>query len=638
MSNFLSAGVRFNEIDLTNIIPSVSTTDGAFVSQANWGPIDEVVLLTSEDDLRKQFGKPDSSNYENWFTAANFLSYSNKLWFARVADSTNANTSLLATNATISNTSGVLVKNDTVYDDSFSDGSLKSTYGAGEFIAKYAGSLGNTLKVSVCASANAFSKTLTGTLSVTAGTKIVTGSGTDFVAQTVVGDFLTINGEQIKVASIANTTSLTLSSNHIAGASSNVAVQQWEFYNSVSGAPTTSVYAEALGGSNDEMHVVVIDEDGLFTGTKNSVLEVFDRVSKASDAKLDDGTTNYYKDVVNSNSKYIRWAGHSNNIANVGNTASGTSFGTYLVPVTSSFVGGNNGTTANNASVINGYDLFKNSEDVDISIVLTGNYSLAVLTYVISNIVEYRKDCVVVLSPPKSVVVNNKDSAATDIVNFRNTLPSSSYAIMDSGWKKQYDKYSDVVRTVPLNGDIGGVIANSDLIANPWFSPAGYNRGNVKNVIALTFNPNKADRDTLYKNGVNPVTSEKGDGVTLQGDKTLLSKPSAFDRINVRRLFIVLRKSISKASKYMLFEFNDVFTRTQFKNMVEPYLRDIQGKRGIFEFRVVCDTSNNTPEVIDTNQFVADIYIKPARSINFITINAIATRTGVEFTEIVGKF
>ena len=238
---------------------------------------------------------------------------------------------------------------------------------------------------------------------------------------------------------------------------------------------------------------------------------------------------------------------------------------------------------------------------------------------------------VVFISPPDTSVINNAGSEATSIVTFRDTLTSSSYAVLDSGWKYQYDRYNDVYRWVPLNGDTAGTTVRTDFVADPWFSPAGFNRGQIKNVVKLAYSPSKTDRDTLYKKGVNPVVSFPGNGTVLFGDKTLLAKPSAFDRINVRRLFIVLEKSIATAAKYQLFEFNDGFTRAQFKNLVEPFLRDVQGRRGITDFKVVCDESNNTGEVIDGNEFVADIFIKPARAINFIQLNFVATRTGISF-------
>ena len=285
-----------------------------------------------------------------------------------------------------------------------------------------------------------------------------------------------------------------------------------------------------------------------------------------------------------------------------------------------------------------GYAMFHSGEDIDVSLVLGADADQETALYLINDIAEYRKDCVVFLSPPKSAVLDNSGNEAADIIAFRNLLPSTSYAVMDSGWKYQYDKYNDIYRWVPLNGDVAGLCVRTDNLRDPWWSPAGYNRGFIQNVVRLAWNPRKAYRDVMYQSGINAVISEAGQGTLLYGDKTMLSKPSAFDRINVRRLFIVLEKAISTAAKYTLFEFNDQFTRAQFVNMVEPYLRDVMGRRGIYDFRVVCDATNNTPEVIDGNRFVGDIYIKPARSINFIQLNFIAVRTGVDFTEIVGKF
>ena len=284
------------------------------------------------------------------------------------------------------------------------------------------------------------------------------------------------------------------------------------------------------------------------------------------------------------------------------------------------------------------YDYFANVDGVDISLVISGPSGAAVASHLISNIGETRKDCLVFLSPEREDVVDNAGDEATDIIAYRDTLTSSSYAVMDSGWKYQFDKYNDVYRWVPLNGDMAGLCARTDNQRDPWFSPGGTTRGVVKNVIKLAYNPTKADRDNLYVKGVNPVVTFPGEGTILFGDKTLLSRPSVFDRINVRRLFIVLEKAISRAARSSMFEFNDQFTRAQFVALIEPYLRDVQGRRGITDFRVVCDDTNNTAEIIDRNEFVGDIYIKPARSINFIQLNFVAVRTGVSFDEIVGRF
>ena len=393
------------------------------------------------------------------------------------------------------------------------------------------------------------------------------------------------------------------------------------------------------------MHIAVVDEDGLFTGIAGTVLEIFPNISKALGAKSENGTDIYYRSHINQNSRYIYWAAPLSGITNIGKS--------YVIPninfsagtcsvVNDSLYYGRDGALPRAADYINGYNLFKNAEEVDVSLILGGGQATSTVPiHIINNIVEYRKDCIAVFSPRYADVVNNSGYAGSevdDIVQFRNLLPSTSYAVLDSGWKYQYDKYADVYRYVPANGDTAGTMVRTDIERDPWWSPAGYNRGQIKNVIKMAYNPNKTDRDQLYKRGINPIVTFPGEGTILFGDKTLLTKPSAFDRINVRRLFIVLEKAIATASKYTLFEFNDAFTRAQFKAMVEPFLRDVQGRRGITDFRVVCDETNNTPEVIDRNEFIGDIYIKPARSINFIQLNFVAVRTGVDFTEIVGKF
>jgi phage tail sheath protein FI len=326
-----------------------------------------------------------------------------------------------------------------------------------------------------------------------------------------------------------------------------------------------------------------------------------------------------------------------NNNPSWGNTAPNTSFGAAAATYSISLANGSD-VSPSDGNLQTGYDFFKNVDSVDISLILTGGSSNVVSKYVVDNIAETRKDCVVFISPIKTDVINQVGSEVTKITTTRNGFNASSYAFMDCNWKYQFDKYNNVYRWVPLNGDIAGLCVRTDQQRDPWFSPAGFNRGQIKNVTKLAWNPNKSQRDDLYKIGVNSVVSFQGDGVVLYGDKTMQTKPSAFDRINVRRLFIVLEKAIARAAKYSLFEFNDEFTRAQFKSLVEPYLRDVQGRRGIFDFKVVCDTSNNTPEVIDRNEFVGDIYIKPARSINFIQLNFVAVRTGVSFETIVGRF
>ena len=563
----LSPGINVSEIDLTTIVPSVATSIGAFAGPFAWGPAGEIITISDEVRLVDRFGKPDSNNYEYWFSAANFLAYSNNLKIVRAVN--------IATtrNATGNSLAPVLIRNDATWESSFSGGA--NTYG--HFAARYPGTLGNSLKVTMC-DANTYS-----------GWSITLTNGS------------TINA-------------------------------QAQFQS----APGTSTYVSAQAGANDEVHILVVDEDGRFTGTKGTILEKFPFASKAVDAKDDSGNTNYYKNVITNRSRYIHWLSHPTLGADWGSNAANTNFDLLAAATTVELSGGVDGTISS-ANVATAYDLFDNSESVDISLVVAGPADSAVVSN-LTSMAESRKDVVVFLSPPKSNVVDASGSEVTNAITYRNALTSSSYLVMDNNWKYQYDKYNDVYRWIPLNGDIAGLCARTDQERDPWYSPGGLNRGVIKNVIKLAYNPTKTERDDLYQKGINPVVSFQGEGTVLFGDKTLLAKPSAFDRINVRRLFIVLEKAIARAARTSLFEFNDQFTRAQFVSLVEPFLRDVQGRRGISDFRVVCDESNNTGEVIDRNEFVGDIYIKPARSINFIQLNFVAVRTGVSFDEVVGKF
>jgi phage tail sheath protein FI len=418
----------------------------------------------------------------------------------------------------------------------------------------------------------------------------------------------------------------------------------WDYRSLFPSAPSTSDYWNARNPSvvdtgNDEVHVVVVDVKGRFSGLSGQVLERFAFASKIASAKKEDGSTNYWVDLVNKNSKYVRVLA-TNVPASMKSTDESTVFATNVASVTETTQGGADGDEARDDDIIVGYDLFSNAEVVSVSLLPIGAHSAIVAQYVIQNICEVRKDCVAFVSPAMDSVVNyDPTSVVEDIKADREALLlSSSYGVMDCNWKLMYDKYNDTNRWVPCNGDVAGCCVRTDSERDPWWSPAGLNRGQIKNVIKLAFNPDKADRDDLYLASVNSIVSLPGQGVVLFGDKTLLSKPSAFDRINVRRLFIVLEKAIALAARYFLFEFNDAFTRAQFKAMVEPYLARVKAARGIYDFRVVCDETNNTGEVIDHNQFVGDIYVKPARSINFINLNFIAVRTGVAFEEVVGKF
>ena len=478
-------------------------------------------------------------------------------------------------NATASG-SALLIKNDDHYTNSGYDGGAGSV---GEWAAKFPGDLGNSLKV-----------------------EMVT-------ADVTTGNF-----------------------------------NAWAFNGQFDGKPGTSDYAINLGRTasyNDEIHVIVIDEDGLFTGTANTVLETFAFMSIGSDAKANDGTSNYYADVINAQSDYIRWMDHKTTSPawSAGSTLRGASSlaGGFATVDSKSLGGGSDDNTPLASELLLAYDLLEDAETVDVNLLFAVPDANGVNTIAndLISIANARKDCMAFVSPP---IADSQGSStpAADVKAFVDTLTSSSYASCDSTALYVYDKYSDKYRYIGAAGHIAGLCANTDQIADAWFSPAGVNRGQLLGVTKLAFNPKQADRDTLYKARANPIVSFPGQGTILFGDRTLLSKPSAFDRINVRRLFNTLEKAISTAAKAQLFEFNDEFTRAQFKNLVEPFLRDVKGRRGLSDFLVVCDSTNNTGQVIDSNQFVADIFIKPAKSINFITLNFVATRSGVEFNEIAG--
>lgn len=464
-----------------------------------------------------------------------------------------------------------------------------------------------------------------------------TSIGTQFLTVTDLGSTSAANG--VATFAISTEDQFKLSTNFSTSGTLN---RYWEFFDLVDRSVGQSDYQIAFGNSavnSDEMHIVVVDEGGKLSGTPGAVLEVYRQVSRATDAKTVEGAANYYRTVINDASQYVYAVNDISGAA----SATAENLTDSTLDVTSMRFGyGKDGADEANISlglVTTAYDLFKSAEDIDISLILAGkSNSFQLGNYLIDNIAESRRDCVVFVSPQKGHVVNNVGNEVDAVVSFRNSLRSTSYAVMDSGYKYMYDRYNDVYRWIPLNGDVAGLCVRTDNSNDPWWSPAGFNRGQIKNIIKLAFNPRKAERDSLYKEGINPVVTFPGQGTVLFGDKTLLAKPSAFDRINVRRLFIVLEKAISTASKFTLFEFNDDFTRAQFRNLVTPYLRDVQGRRGITDFLVVCDGSNNTAEVVDRNEFIGDIYIKPARSINFIQLNFVAVRTGVSFSEVVGRF
>ena len=765
----VSPGVNVAEIDLTTRVPVFSVSDGGFVGKFTWGPIDTVTLVSNEDDLVNEFGKPNANNFKDFFTCSNFLSYSDKLRVVRIA---NTHSSSGAFNA-VSNGSAVLIRNDKQYENTYD--TTAGTSGTNWF-GKYAGELGNSLKISVCMPTRANTKVapdgtvsldsntmvpLSGTFTIELNSNVITGtasanvaeevrvgdvlkigtsgntvlvtsvtnstsftavqntganaggastgslplnrfkrsafeessdqmlgvvsvvttapttvSGTDtaFKSQVTVGDIITVtddNGvqQQRRVSAIGSNSSITVTEKFDSAVTNKAFARKWEYRDDFDTDPLTSTFASDKSGNkdaSDEIHVIIVDEDGKITGTKDkrgrvstqrkSIIETYPNLSVANSAIDGTGVSIFYKDVINADSNWVRWGDHSAEgdtltVNSVDITSSwgsevqesnstfrfATAFGADSAAngiITESFSGGSDGNTATDADVVTGLLEFKEPGKVDVSLLMTGEMSNVAATFAINEIAENRKDCMVFISPESADVVNKTGSEVTNVIAKRNVLPSTSYATMDGNYKYQLDRFNGVFRYVPLNGDIAGLCAQSDNI-NPFISPAGFTRGNIKNVVNLAYNPSAAERDDLYVNGINPVVSFPGQGTVLFGDKTLLARPSAFDRINVRRLFIAIEKSIAPAAQFSLFEFNDEFTRAQFVAQVEPFLRDIQSARGIIDFKVICDAANNPPSVIDRNEFRGDIFIKPNKSINFIQLNFVAVSSGVEFSEVV---
>ena len=737
----VSPGVNTSEIDLTTIVPGISSIDAGFAGCFRWGPVNDVKLIDSEDLLVETFQSPDANTYISFLTAANFLTYSSALHVVRTTNTAMKNASSSGTVVLISNTSH--------YQATYSEQEGTPVTAQGDWSAKWGGDLGNSLKVSICgptranlASGNTVvagnsDVTLTGTYAVHASDKSFTGSsslaGTElrvgdvievssntfvivtissntagtvdrdpttgaisaastvrykrspfaeptrnmlgtvavtanvatvsatvatagahnttcFVRQYIAGDIIKINGEERKIKTVTNSSSMTVNLAFTNTAAAQTHSRTWEYAGIVDKEPVTTAHSAAKGALYDEIHVVVIDEDGEWTGTRETGLETYTGLSVALGAKNDDGTSAYYVDAINRRSKYVWWMDHdalgdadtTAGLLQIAWGATANSTAVYASHAasgnlikTQSLTGGVDGSAPSDGDKITAFNKFKDAEEVDIGLIVGGEASATVALQLIA-IAEGRKDVVAFLSPEQSDVVNSEGTEATNVIDFRNSLGSSSYAVLDSGWKYQYDKYNDVYRYIPLNGDTAGVTAATEANRDAWFSPAGFNRGNFRNVIKLPFNPRKSERDQLYKNNVNPVTTFMGSGTVLFGDKTLLAKPSAFDRINVRRLFIILEKAISRFARAQLFEFNDAFTRAQFVGAVEPFLRNVQGRDGITDFKVVCDGSNNTGDVVDRNEFIGDIYVKPNRSINFIQLNFVAVRSGVGFSEVVG--
>lgn len=653
----VSPGIETKEIDLTTVVSAVSAAIGAYAGRFNWGPIGIPVLVSNEDDLGSQFGQPKSafsatqaeanSIATSFLTASSYLAYADALRVSRVANVNDSVPTNNARNAVSTLTSGdtptgILIKNRDHYLERDAQAELTNYF----LVGKYAGSLGSSIGVSAVFTAEQYKSASdiaasdTWTLNKNnsgAKTLAVSSLGTppDLTVIFTAGDYVTFQYNSIEYKNQIKTVAPQLLTFEDIGAdlpyfpaASTTGVvtnirKQWKYANAVTSAPSTN-----------EFHLVLIDNDGKITGEAGNVLEVYPFLSTEISKKNADGTTAYYKDVLNDLSAYV-WAGSASLTAKL---ASADKY-TFVDVLTD----GNNGTAPTQDDYMAAYDVFADKENVDVSFIIAPPLvdsltDSVVHNYLIQNIAEVRKDVVVYLSPRYSDVVNKPKLERANVIAFRNTLTSSSYAFMDSGWKYMYDKYNNTFRWVPLCGDIAGTAARTDDERDSWWSHAGFNRGIIKNVIKLAWNPSQADRDDLYQVGVNPVVTFNGSGSVLFGDKTLLDRPSAFDRINVRRLFIVLEKAISDASKSSLFEFNDEFTRSRFVNIVEPFLRDVQSRRGITAFKVVCDSTNNTAQVIDTNRFIGDIYIKPARSINFITLNFVAVQSGVEFSTVVGQF
>ena len=417
----------------------------------------------------------------------------------------------------------------------------------------------------------------------------------------------------------------------------------WAYKGEFDAAPGTSAYASARGGSNDECHIVVVDEDGEISGTVGTVLERFAFVSMASDAKAADGTNNYAADVVNSASEYVwlaHWDGDLSTMSNAGTAASGTAFGNPSAAITKSLTGGVDSAALTTAEVATGFDLYQDTDTIQVDFLIApGMANASDQATVVNDLAGIagvtRKDCIVVTSPDRAAVVNNSTPVASSVTTAAG-FNSSSYIVVDNNYLKVYDKFNDQYIFIPAASTTAGVMAATDANAAPWFSPAGQRRGQYFGVTALAYSPTKSERDTLYKAGLNPVANIPGQGILLFGDKTFLNRPSAFDRVNVRRLFLVMERAIASAARNVMFEFNDEFTRAEFTNIVEPFLREIQGRRGITDFKVVCDSTNNGPSVVDRNEFIANIFVKPARSINYVTLNFVAVRTGVDFEEVAG--
>jgi len=665
MAFTVSPSVIVREVDASATVPAIATPPGAIAGVFRWGPVNEPILITSEDNLVSRFGMPDDSNFETFFTAADFLAYANPLFVTRAdngATAADATTEVyFDANTAYANTAAPGYVEGTTPGSIGALDAANTTFGA--FEAKYAGTMGNAIEVAYAKGSDFESQIIaTGealavdlgditqaqpelafnssvlTIQVLAANAIETGAVS-------VGDVIVIGsdsaGYQELQVSAFNSTLLNGSGDPLVDQANTSAAAAYEYEFTFTGRYTIAEqlparvnmtrkwkYGNLFGKSadTDKYHIAVVDATGAISGSTGTVLEVYNNLSATPGAQLGDGTDNYYHTVIENSSSWVK-------VANTAHFESKTSEYETLA-------GASDGLSESNvtlAAMGAAWDTFKNANELDVSFVLQGKGDNAgnFANYIIANIADYRKDCVAYVSPSREAAVDSTTigSKLTNVMAYRDKLQSSSYWFMDSGYKYRYDKYNDVYRWVPLNGDMAGLASRVE----SWESPAGFRKGVIKNVVKLAFNPDKAQRDQLYAKDINPVISQVGQGIVLFGDKTGLGTNSAFDRINVRRLFIAVEKAIATAAQSYLFELNDEFTQTQFKNAVDPFLRDIQGRRGIIDFRIVSDDSINTATVIDQNKFRANIFIKPARSINVIELTFVATRSGVEFDEIVGQ-
>jgi phage tail sheath protein FI len=557
-----SPAISIKEIDLSSVVPAVTSSTGAIVGDFAWGPGNQPVRIGNEAELATNFGSPEiGGNDTDFLSASYFLKYSSNAFVVRsLADSDR--------NAVAAGTA-VKVDNNEVFQT--------GTYTTQQILAKYPGTAGNSLKVEVCPN----------------------------------------------------------------GAIADSAFDGWGFKSNFDAAPGTSSYVSARGdGVKDEVHVAVIDSDGLFSGAKGTVLETFPFVSLATDARTDDGTSNYILDVLNDRSSYVYGGSVSTQFTGVATSAEFAAPGSNAVANYS--LGNAVSATQNVGDYTTGFDQFEDENTTQVDFLIAPQFASqedqVTMVADLAGTAASRKDCVVVSSPHRAgiVGVNNATTVTTNTKAFADAVSGSSYVILDGNFLKVYNKYKDEYVYIPAASSTAGLMAATDAVSAPWFSPAGQRRGLYFGASTLAWNPTKSQRDTLYKAGVNPIVNLPGQGIVLFGDKTKQSRPSAFDRINVRRLFLVIERAIKGAAQNVMFEFNDEFTRAEFVNVVEPFLREIKGRRGISDFRVVCDETNNTPDIIDNNSFVASVFVKPARSINYVTLNFVAVRTGVDFDEVVG--